>query len=442
MSLRLRIALLMAVLTAGATVAVGVVSYRSTSGRLMEAVDDSLVEVTAVVTARRFDERLFESGPFDGFVLQAVLADGSVVRTNFPGGLEPAHGELDLVGRQGVTSFRSVKIDRQRYRIRSIGFDDGIIQIGRPLRETDAVLASLRMRTLLLVVAVTIVAGGVGALTAGRMTRRLRRLTDAATEIETTGRLDVELQSESGRRDEVGLLSNAFARMVATLSRSQADQRRLVQDAGHELRTPVTAIRTSVETLGRYPDMSPESRLDIIETMRAETAELTALVNEVVQVASGELDDVDPELVSLHEVVESAARRVTRRSGREISIESDSSRVVVRRDAVERSVSNLLDNAVKFDASNEPIQVEVVNGRVSVCDRGPGVADDDKPLIFDRFHRAASARTLPGSGLGLSMVAQMARTAGGDVFVTDREGGGSVIGFWIPAEVGWAPPTT
>jgi len=179
MSLRIRIALLMAVLAATATIAVGAISYQTTASRLLEAVDDSLVDATVVVTARRFDERLFESGPFDGFVVQALLADGSVVRTNFPHQMKPSRKELELIGRPGSTDFRSVRLGRSEYRIRSIGFEDGIVQIGRPLAETNSVLESLRLRTLMLVTGVTVVAGVLGALTAGRITRPLRSLTAA-----------------------------------------------------------------------------------------------------------------------------------------------------------------------------------------------------------------------------------------------------------------------
>lgn len=106
MSLRLRIALLMAVLAATATIAVGAISYQTTSSRLLRAVDDSLVDATAVATARRFDERLFEAGPFDGVVVQAVLEDGSIIRSNFPRPLPPTKNDLALIGRPGSNRFQ------------------------------------------------------------------------------------------------------------------------------------------------------------------------------------------------------------------------------------------------------------------------------------------------------------------------------------------------
>ncbi len=441
MSLRLRIALLMAVLAATATIAVGAISYQTTSSRLLRAVDDSLVDATAVATARRFDERLFEAGPFDGVVVQAVLEDGSIIRSNFPRPLPPTKNDLALIGRPGATDFKSVRLGRAEYRIRSIGFEDGIVQVGRPLAETNSVLESLRLRTLMLVSCVTVVAGLLGALIAGRVTRPLRSLTDAASEIESTGRLELVESDSVSRRDEVGRLSTAFHRMIGALARSRADQRRLVEDAGHELRTPVTSIRTGLDTLSRYPDLPADERAEIVESMRAEAAELTSLVNEVVQVASGEVDESEPEQVRIGDVVGIAAERAQRRSGREVTVLSDNSVVLIRRGQLERAISNLLENATKFDDSESPIEVVVAEGRVSVLDRGPGIPTGDRELVFERFHRSATARTLPGSGLGLSMVATTARQHGGEVFVEERDGGGAIVGFTLPVVPNWEPPS-
>jgi two-component system sensor histidine kinase MprB len=441
MSLRLRIALLMATLAAVATIAVGAISYQTTSSRLLRAVDDSLVDATAVATAQRFDERLFDSGPFDGVVVQAILKDGSVLRSNFPKPMKPNREDLKLIGRAGVTNFRSTQLGRAEYRIRSIGFEDGIIQIGRPLVEMNAVLESLRLRTLLLVTGVTLAAGALGAVVAGRVTRPLRVLTDAASEIESTGRLELVDGDRLEGRDEVGRLSTAFHRMIGALARSRADQRRLVEDAGHELRTPVTSIRTGLDTLSRYPDLPADERAEIVESMRAEASELTSLVNEVVQVASGEVDDSAPDQVRVGDVVTAAAERSQRRSGRQVLVQSDDSEVIIRRGQLERAVSNLLENAVKFDQTDGPIEVTVVDGRISVLDRGPGIPIADQPLVFERFHRSATARTLPGSGLGLSMVASTARQHGGEVFVADRDGGGAVVGLTLPVVRSWDPPS-
>jgi len=154
---------------------------------------------------------------------------------------------------------------------------------------------------------------------------------------------------------------------------------------------------------------------------------LTALVNEIVQAASGEVEDVEPERVALGPVVSAVADRVARRTGRDVRVESDESTVDVRVDPLRRAVSNLLDNAAKFDTTGGPLDVRVSAGEITVSDRGPGIPAEERSRVFDRFHRTDAARSLPGSGLGLAIVAEVARANGGTVSISDRLGGGTEV---------------
>ncbi len=96
-------------------------------------------------------------------------------------------------------------------------------------------------------------------------------------------------------------------------------------------------------------------------------------------------------------------------------------------------MSNLVDNALKFDAKGtSPVEIHIDSTTVTVADRGPGLADGVQDRIFDRFYRATEARSLPGSGLGLSIVADVAISHGGAVIAGNRPGGGAVIGFSLP----------
>lgn len=424
MSLRLRVALTLALVTAVASIGVGVVSYRLAADRLLEAVDESLVEATQVVLSRRINERFPERGPFDGLDVQVTRIDGTVLQSTFPRELRVTQDVLALP--RGRTILADVDLGRDRYRVLFIGLDGGLVQVGRDLRETDRVLDALRERTIALVAVVTGLAGAVGAAITGRMTRPLRRLTEAAATVEETGSLDVDLPARRSR-DEVGRLSEAFSRMMAALSRSRADQARLVQDAGHELRTPLTSIRTNLDMLDRYSELDEGDRREMVAAMRAEVDDLTGLVNEIVQAASGEIEDVEPERVELGSVVRAVAARVARRAGREIVVEADESVVHVRVDPLRRAVSNLLDNAVKFDTDGGSIEVRIADGVITVADRGPGIPEHERSRVFDRFHRTEAARSLPGSGLGLAIVAEVARVNGGAVSITDRPGGGAEV---------------
>ncbi len=430
MSLRWKIALAMAAIATLATVAFGVVSYRTTRDRLFSEVDRSLIEVHGVLRRPGRDgpdEELPERGPLSGFFAQVVGPNGTVLQSTFPEPLPVTDSTMGAIGSGQLGFFTTVNTSSGAYRVRTFGVPRGVIQVGRPLDETNRVLRSLRARTLVLALLVAALAAGAGLWIASRVTASLRRLTLAAETVESTGRLDVT--THEGDSDEVGRLAEAFDRMLAALARSKDDQQRLVQDAGHELRTPLTSLRTNLDTLRRFPGMDVHDRDAIVNDLHAETEELTQLVNEIVAVASGEVGSEPPEPFDLATLAAEVASRYERRTGRQIVVSSEPSPVIAERTSVQRALSCLLDNARKFDGSEGPIEVSVHAGSVAVSDRGVGIPAHEIERIFDRFHRADEARTMPGSGLGLSIVRDIARRHGGDVFARNRDGGGALVGF-------------
>ncbi len=440
MSLRLRIALALAVLAALATAAVGIASYRTTRERLYDEVDRSLTEVVALLprNARGEITGLPVRGPLALYEAQVLDRDGTVRLTTFPEPVLADDATRTVIGQPRAMERSTVSVDGDPYRVSSLGLPNGAVQIARPLAETHRVLATLRVRTFLIVLLVAAVAAVVGWLVAGRATASLRRLTRAAETVGATGRLDVDVPASGA--DEVGRLGSAFASMLDALDRSRAEQRRLVQDAGHELRTPLTSLRTNLSVLRRHPDLPAEQRAQVIDDLHLETEQLVLLVEEIVAAATGDLDDEPLVRCSLGELVEEVVERHRRRTGREIALRRDDSPVEVQAAAVQRAVSNLLDNALKFDTSEVPIEVRVEGGTVEVADRGPGIPAADRDLVFARFHRSAEARTLPGSGLGLAIVRDVVLRHGGEVHAGDRPGGGAVVGFSLPPVAAWAPP--
>jgi two-component system sensor histidine kinase MprB len=274
-------------------------------------------------------------------------------------------------------------------------------------------------------------AAAAGWLVARQVTRRLRDLAAAASVVADTGRLDVTTRTDG--RDESGQLARAFTAMLAALDRSQSAQRRLVQDAGHELRTPLTSLQTNLDVLRRHPELDGDQRRQILNDLHGETRELTLLVNELVELSLGGLNDVQPELVTLAEPAQRVVTRARRRSDRRISLTADDSAATVPPVQLERALWNLLDNAVKFSPAGTPIEVSISQGRVSVRDHGGGLADSDIGRVYDRFFRSDAARQLPGSGLGLSIVQAVVVRAGGVVFAGNHPDGGAVIGFELPA---------
>ena len=317
-----------------------------------------------------------------------------------------------------------------RYRVRTTGFTNGAVQVARPLTEVDRVLSSFRTRILVLVLLVTAAATLLGSLIAARVTAALRRLTSAADTVRTTGRLDVAVPTEGD--DEVSRLGWAFGSMLESLDRSRAEQRRLVQDAGHELRTPLTSLRTNLDVLRRHPNLGDADRAQIVDDLHSEVEEMVTLVEEIVTVAGGVATDEPATEFSLGDAVRRVVDRFTRRTGRQFAVVADDSPVHAQESAVERAVSNLLDNAAKFDPSGAAVDVEVNAGAVSVSDHGPGIPADELDHIFERFHRTAATQSLPGSGLGLSIVRDVVVRNGGSVHAANRPGGGAVIGFRLP----------
>ena len=231
--------------------------------------------------------------------------------------------------------------------------------------------------------------------------------------------------------DETGRLGTAFNEMLAALSRSKGDQQRLVQDAGHELRTPLTSLRTNVYTLRRSEELTAAQRTQLLTDLEGETEELTRLINEVVELATDQRNDEPATEVALSDLLARVAEKASQRSGRQVVVQADTTRLLTQPRGLERAVGNLIENALKFDQTTEPIYVNCVAGRVEVYDSGPGFADADLPHVFDRFYRATAARSQPGSGLGLAIVADFVHLQGGTVFAGNRPDGGAVVGFQL-----------
>ncbi|MFD0773784.1 ATP-binding protein [Streptomonospora algeriensis] len=344
----------------------------------------------------------------------------------------------------GAVHTREDSAHGEDYRIASVslGGGSGAVQIGQRLSPTEQMLDRLATQVLGVGVAVLIGAGVAGWLIGRRVTGRLVRLTEAAEYVSSTGRLDYPVpggDSAEGRAagDEVGRLGNAFSAMLARLASSKEEQRRLVQNASHELRTPLTSLRTNVSVMKRFDQLPPEGRRQLVDDLQGETRELTGLVDELVQLATESREDEQPTDLELRELAERVAARTRRRTGREVSVEADGTVVHGRPGALERALSNPVENAAKFDpGGTEPIEIVVREGRVEVRDRGPGIDEQELEHIFERFYRSTSARSMPGSGLGLSMVHDIVTAHGGNVLAANRPGGGTVVGFWLPPRTG------
>jgi two-component system sensor histidine kinase MprB len=204
-------------------------------------------------------------------------------------------------------------------------------------------------------------------------------------------------------------------------------------DASHELRTPLTALRTNVDLLRRAHSYDEAQRAELLGATDVELRELTDLVSELVELATDSRSEEEVQPVDLGELVDRVAERQQRRSQREIDVTKDDPALVDGRvSLLDRAVSNLLDNALKFSPPTTTVEIVVRGSSVEVLDRGEGIPQDDLPHVFDRFYRSPTARTVPGSGLGLAIVEQIAELHGGRVALAARDGGGVVARFELP----------
>ncbi|MGH3370467.1 MAG: sensor histidine kinase, partial [Nocardioidaceae bacterium] len=266
-------------------------------------------------------------------------------------------------------------------------------------------------------------------------------LTLAAEDIARTEELDpIEVEGN----DEIARLAAAFNAMLAALSASRDRQRQLVADAGHELRTPLTSLRTNLDLLvqadartatagSTQSGLSDRARAELLDDVRFQIEELTTLIGDLVELARDEAGPVTVESVDLAEVVDRAVERVRRRApGLELDVRTSAWWVTGDPGALERAVTNLLDNAAKWSPPLGLVTVRLEGGELVVADEGPGIDEEDLPHVFDRFYRSRESRGMPGSGLGLAIVRQVAERHGGTVHAGRSVRDGAEFRFTVP----------
>jgi two-component system sensor histidine kinase MprB len=308
------------------------------------------------------------------------------------------------------------------------------VQVTRPLSSIYHTLSTLRVILWLVTVCGVALSLGIGYLVGLGALRPVARLTKAAEHV--AGTQDLRATIPVTNHDELGRLATAFNSMLAALAASRQQQAQLISDAGHELRTPLTSLRTNIEVLLRAPDLSGPDRAELIADVQAQMQELTNLVGDLVDLARHEERHTEPIEVRLDAIVEHAVERAQRRApGLHFDVHLTPGSVKAQPALLERAVLNVLDNAAKWSPPEGTVEVWLQRGRVwalDVHDYGPGIADEDIPHVFDRFYRAATARSMPGSGLGLAIVAQVVADHGGTVSVSVPPQGGTHVHVELP----------
>lgn len=466
--LRSRLALLVTTAVAVAVAAVSVAAWLLTSAQLHNELDTSLENSSAPFGSVRqaLDACLnppSESTPDSGFAyIQIVAPSGEACVDPYSQPVKVQPEDIDVANgttsetlhnsttEQGVeVRVHTELIDARPFDVRGIDVDPRspliAVSVSRPLTEIDTSLNRLALLLTALAGIGVLGAGAAGLWIARTGLKPVDQLTGAVEHVARTEDLTVRIPVEG--EDEIARLSRSFNSMTAALATSRDRQAQLIADAGHELRTPLTSLRTNIELLVRSDEtgraIPPADRAALMASVKAQMTELAALIGDLQELSRPDAVGHGPlKVVALHEIAETALDRARLR-GPELTFTAELEPWYVRAEpaALERAVVNVLDNAVKFSPPGGTVEVALRRGELTVRDHGPGIPAEDLPHVFERFWRSPSARALPGSGLGLSIVARTVQQAGGEIALGPAPGGGTRAVIRLPGAA-TPPPTT
>ncbi|WP_405768046.1 HAMP domain-containing histidine kinase [Streptomyces sp. NBC_00080] len=455
--IRSRLAMLVAAAVAFAVAAVSVTCWFLVQGKLYAQVNDDLEEMarrpgTVNALLQRCTQNPEENTqlfPGRNNYVQAIKEQGApCVDPTSPGTVKVTSSDKDVIkdAKSGRALFRNgTDDDGNAVRVLTmyLGADQNdsqgvALQLAVSLKGTQSTLNELAL-ILLLVSGIGVVGAGAAGLAVARAgLRPVDKLTEAVEHVARTEDLSIRIPVEDDSDDEIARLSRSFNSMTASLANSRELQQQLIADAGHELRTPLTSLRTNIELLSRSEEtgrpIPPADRKALLTSVTAQMTELASLIGDLQELSRSEGQRGERvQVVSLEDAVESALRRARLR-GPELTITASLEPWYTRAEpaALERAVVNILDNAVKFSPEGGTIDVRLNHGTLTVRDHGPGIPSEELPHVFDRFWRSPSARALPGSGLGLSIVARTVEQAGGQVSLARADGGGTVATVRLP----------
>ncbi|MET9731446.1 HAMP domain-containing sensor histidine kinase [Streptomyces sp. NPDC006458] len=460
--LRSRLALLVAAAVAFAVAAVSVTCWFIVQGKLYGELDDNLrygnlrislpeIRDTLADCTESTDDNL-PLGPRNQAYMELVKSDGAYcVFGNSAGSVRITASDVEVAGdADSDPRFRDGKdINGKSVRTMTLPLGSEVaLLVALPLEDTQDTLEELAL-ILLLVSGIGVLGAGAAGLAVARAgLRPVDKLTDAVEHVARTEDLTARIPVEEDDEDEIARLSRSFNSMTTALASSRDLQQQLIADAGHELRTPLTSLRTNIELLTRSEETGrplPEAdRKALLASVKAQMTELAALIGGLQELSRSEGQRGERvQVVSLEDTVETALRRARLR-GPELTITAGLSPWYVRAEpaALERALVNILDNAVKFSPEAGTIEVSLQQGVLTVRDHGPGIPADELPHVFDRFWRSPSARALPGSGLGLSIVARTIHRSGGEVTLSPAPGGGTVATVRLPGATTPPPSET
>ncbi len=448
-SLQGRIALLTGVSVALAVIVVGGAGFIVARLSLQDQLDRDLTRIAQQVASQlatdpsTLDNYTAESLGTSSALLSVVSASGTSDHPSAQTATLPlTSGQIAIARLQSDSAAETlIASNGVEYRVMTVPFVSSsesattymAVAYGRPMSSLQSTLSAM-WSVMVVAGLLGVVSTTIAAMWAARaVLTPVRRLSTAVKNVTQTDQLNpIRIYG----RDDLGELTQSFNTMLKSLQQSREQQRQLIADAGHELRTPLTSMRTNVELLvadERSGMLPPGARADILSDVAAQLGEFTALVGDLVALTRDDHLQRPHEPVMLADVVHASVARAQRRGpGIEFEVATDGSEIMGDPSTLERAITNLLDNAVKFSPANGKVRVRLEEGVITVIDAGPGIAEDDLPHIFDRFYRSDRARNTPGTGLGLSIVAHTVEAHHGTVRASNHPDGGAQFTMRLP----------
>jgi heavy metal sensor kinase len=462
LSLRLRLALIYAVLSAVVLAGFGAVFYRSLAARLERGLDQDLEERAAALRGYlRFPggrpQLVFDQNdPEEAFFIHTatryfqvmdatsgeVLVQSQELQllrvspslTQVQDQLKRPH-TIEIPSPQGPLRFHSYVVNpapRQRF----------LIQVGASRQPIENALQQFLYTVILLIPVGVLLAAASGWWTASRALRPLEDLTASAAKIGISN-LSVRVPLR-GSGDELDRLAETFNRTVARLEDAVQQMRQFTASISHELRTPLTALRGEAE-VALMEARSPETYRKVLASQLEEFDKLTQMINRLLTLARAEGGEIHlaSDRVNISALVSSLTAQMEplaawKRIQLRTSVQDDIY-VSGDRDWLECAVLNLLDNAIKFTPQGGSVSVMVTAEDHSACldvqDTGVGIPAEALPHVFERFYRAEPSRSkeFEGAGLGLALVKWVVESHRGHVTVESHPGRGSRFQVWLPA---------
>ncbi len=388
----------------------------------LEVDDDFLDEVNEVYTALYY-------------------ADGTMLYGENPVAREVA--ELDFIDSQ----IQTITIDGTLYYV----FDRQLVQEGLEglwlrgvVAETQgkAQMEDISRLSLILLPSLVVLAAVGGYLVARRALRPFQQISEAASQISQGDDLKKRIDLGKGN-DELHRLADSFNEMFARLDAAFASEQQFTSDASHELRTPMSVIMAQCEYSLEEPRSSEEYQ-QALEVIQRQGRKMSRLINDMLDFARLELhtERYRKEQLDLTELVSSTCEDLALIQEKGITLTWDAAPEVTvngNRELLSRLLVNLVSNAYRYGTEGGHIWVTLQNGTdsltLSVADDGIGIAAEEQKKIFDRFYQADASRSGAGSGLGLSMVAQIAQFHSGTMTVESEPGVGSTFTLTLPKKI-------